>query len=393
VAHVNLQPINGVDSIAAALARHIDSGDAAGLVAVVARGADAQITVLGAQAVGGAPMREDSLFRIASAGKPIVAAAVLALVADGHIRLDEPVDDILPELATPRVLRNPSSPLNDTVTAVRSITVRDLLRSTNGHGLPSDFSAPVVTRLTEDLHQGSSRLQAAPRPDEWMARLAAIPLLHQPGDGFTYNTAYDILGVLIARVSGQPFSHYVNIRILQPLGMTNTGFCFPPGSSDRATTSYRRGDDGTLDVVDPPEGKWATEPAFASGAGGYISTAADLLAFHRMLLVGGADVLPAPLVNAMTSDQLTPAIRATDTVFLDGQSWGYGGGVDIAVLNPWNVIGRYGWVGGTGTSAYHVPSDGTIAIVLTQTELGGPAGAPILETFWTAAATALGHST
>jgi CubicO group peptidase (beta-lactamase class C family) len=105
VAHVNSQPINGVDSIAAALAHHIDSGDAAGLVAVVARGSDAQIIVLGAQAVGGAPMREDSLFRIASAGKPIVAAAVLALVADGHIRLDEPVDDILPELATPRVLR------------------------------------------------------------------------------------------------------------------------------------------------------------------------------------------------------------------------------------------------------------------------------------------------
>jgi CubicO group peptidase (beta-lactamase class C family) len=153
------------------------------------------------------------------------------------------------------------------------------LRSTNGHGLPSDFSAPVVTRLTEDLHHGSSRLQAAPRPDEWMARLAAIPLLHQPGDGFTYNTAYDILGVLIARVSGQPFSHYVNIRILQPLGMTNTGFCFPAGSSDRVTTSYRRGDDGT------------------------------------------------------------------------------------------------------------------IAIVLTQTALGGPAGARIMETFWTAAATALGHST
>jgi CubicO group peptidase (beta-lactamase class C family) len=111
-----------------------------------------------------------------------------------------------------------------------------------------------------------------------------------------------------------------------------------------------------------------------------------------MLLVGGGDVLPRPLVEQMTSDQLTPAIRASDTVFLDGQSWGYGAGVDITVANPWNVLGRYGWVGGTGTSAYHVPSDGSIAIVLTQTELGGPAGAPVLDLFCTAAATALGHN-
>jgi CubicO group peptidase (beta-lactamase class C family) len=390
---VNTPPSRRADPVADALARHVDAGDAAGLVAVVARRDDVEVTVLGAQAFGGAPMREDSLFRLASAGKPIVAAATLALVADGQLRLDEPVDDILPELAAAQVLRRLSSPLDDTVAAVRSITVRDLLCSTNGHGFPSDFSAPVVARLTDDLHQGSSRLQAVPEPDEWMAVLATIPLLHQPGEAFTYNTAYDILGVLIARVSGRSFPHYVNERILQPLAMLDTGFCFPPGSSDRATTSYRRGDDGDLTVVDTPDGQWAIEPDFASGAGGYVSTAADLLAFHRMLLAGGADVLPHPLVDAMTSDQLTPAIRATDTVFLDGQSWGYGGGVDIALLNPWNVIGRYGWVGGTGTSAYHVPTDGTIAIVLTQTELGGPAGAPILETFWTAAATALDHHT
>jgi CubicO group peptidase (beta-lactamase class C family) len=376
-----------------ALQRHVDAGDAAGAVALVARGDDVEVTVLGAHAFGGAPMREDSLFRIASAGKPITAAAGLALVADGQLRLDEPVDDILPELAAPRVLRELSSPLDDTIAAVRSITVRDLLCSTNGHGFPSDFSVPVVAQLMQDLLQGPPQPQAVPPPDEWMARLAAIPLLHQPGEGFTYNTAYDILGVLVARVSGRPFSQYVNERILQPLAMHDTGFSWPAGSSNRITTSYRRNDDGTLTVVDTPDGQWATEAAFASGAGGYISTAVDLFAFHRMLLSGGADVLPSPLVTEMISDQLTPAIRATDTVFLDGQTWGYGGGVDILRMKPWNVIGRYGWVGGTGTSAYHVPTDGTIAIVLTQTELGGPTGAPVLETFWAAAATALGHST
>ena len=102
-------------------------------------------------------------------------------------------------------------------------------------------------------------------------------------------------------------------------------------------------------------------------------------------------MLPRHLVEAMTTDQLNPAIQATDTVFLDGQSWGYGGGVDIAARNPWNVIGRYGWVGGTGTSAYTVRSDASTAILLTQTEVGGPPGARVLENFWTTAATQLGH--
>ncbi|MEP1123262.1 MAG: serine hydrolase domain-containing protein [Ilumatobacter sp.] len=373
-----------------ALAPHVDAGDVSGLVAVVGRGADVEVVVLGDQAIGGAPMREESLFRIASVGKPITAAAVLTLVTDGRLRLDDPVDDILPELASPRVMRRVSGPLDDTVSAVRPILVEDLLRSTNGHGFPSDFSSPVTTRLIDELHQGPPRPQAMPAPDEWMSILGTVPLLHQPGEGFTYNTAFDILGVLVARVSGRPFTDHVEDRLLRPLAMFDTGFSSPPGSIDRMTTSYRRVDD-TLEIVDGPDGEWSVEPVFASGAGGLLSTAADLLAFQRMLLDGGGEVLPRETVAAMTSDHLDPTIRDTDSVFLDGQSWGYGGGVDIAVRNPWNVIGRFGWVGGTGTSAHVVPSHDSIAILLTQTELGGPADAAVLESFWTVAAEVLGH--
>ncbi len=378
-------------SMTDALAAHVASGEVAGLVAVVARGDDVEWTVLGDQAIGGPPMSADSLFRIASAGKPITAAAVLALVADGRIRLDDPIEDMLPELAAPPVLRSLTGPIDDTVACRTPIRLRDLLRSTHGHGFPSDFSAPIVALLTEQLHQGSPVPQRIPPPDEWMAALAGVPLLHQPGEAFTYNTAYDILGVLAARISGQPFADYVRERILRPLAMTDTGFSYPHEAAGRVTTSYRPADDGTLTVVDAPDGQWASEPVFASGAGGYVSTAADLLAFHRMLLAGGGDVLPRHLVAAMMADQLNSAIRATDSVFLDGQSWGYGGGVDIVVRSPWNVLGRYGWVGGTGTSAYSVPSDASTAILLTQTELGGPTGAAVLETFWTAAAKQLGH--
>ncbi len=376
-----------------ALAPHIDSGEIPGLVALVARGDEVDVTALGDHAVGGTPMREDSMFRIASIGKPITAVAVLALVADGTLAIDDPVDVLLPELAYPRVLRDLTGPIDDTVPATRPITVGDLLRSTNGHGFPSDFSAPIVSLLFERLHQGPPRPQTVPPPDEWMALLGEVPLLHQPGEAFTYNTAFDILGVLVARASGQSFAEFLEQRIFQPLGMTDTGFTFGSGNADRTTTAYSRGKDGALVVADEPDGQWATDPAFASGAGGLVSTAADMLAFRRMLLAGGGDVLPSELVAAMTSDQLTPAIRATDSVFLDGQSWGYGCGVDIEVRNPWNVPGRYGWVGGTGTSAYTVPADGSIAILLTQVELGGPNGAPVLESFWKAAATCFGYST
>ena len=224
-----------------------------------------------------------------------------------------------------------------------------------------------------------------------MAILGEIPLLHQPGEGFTYNTAFDILGVLVARATGRRLGDVLHERIFRPLGMSDTSFVFAPHAMDRATAAYQRNDAGELVLVDPADGQWATEPSFPSGAGGLVSTAADVLAFHRMLLAGGGDVLPRELVAAMTSDQLTPEIRATDSVFLDGQSWGYGGGVDIARRNPWNVVGRYGWVGGTGTSAYSVPADGSTAILLTQVELSGPGGNPVLESFWRAAAAHLGH--
>jgi CubicO group peptidase (beta-lactamase class C family) len=380
-----------VTAIAAALEPFVDAGEIAGLVALVARGDDVEVTVLGDQAIGGSPMRGDSLFRVASAGKPVTAAAALALVADGRLTLDQPVDELLPELAPRRVLREPSAALDDTVPAVRPVTVRDLLRSTSGLGFSSDFTAPITAALFERLNQGPPSPQDFAPPDQWIARAGELPLVHQPGEGFTYNTAYDILGVLIARASGRSFDDYLAERILGPLGMVDTGFSVAPGETARTTTAYRRADEGGLVVVDEPDGQFARPPVFASGAGGYVSTAADLLRFQRMLLAGGGDVLPGRWVAEMMTDQLSPALRATDSVFLNGQSWGYGGGVDIERREPWQVIGRYGWVGGTGTCAYVVPSDGSISILLTQTALGGAGGSPFLETFWAAAAAHHGH--
>lgn len=361
-----------------------------GLVAAAGPVDDLQVVVLGDQSVGGRPMAEDGLFRIASITKPMVTALALTFVADRTLELEQPVAELLPELAAPVVVRSMTGPPDDTAAASRPITLRHLLTSTNGHGFPSDFSAPVAQLLVERLMQGPPQPQRVPPPDEWMAILGAIPLLHQPGEGFTYNTAFDILGVLLARAGGAALPDLMAARLLDPLGMTETGFAFPAATGERRTTYYRH-DGGGLVEQDGPDGEWATVPAFPSGAGGLVSTLADVVKFQRMLLAAGGDVLPADLVTAMMTDQLTPAIRSTDTVFLDGQSWGLGGGVDIARLRPWNVPGRYGWVGGTGTSAYVVPADGSVAVLLTQVELGGPTGSHVIEGFWTAAARHLGH--
>lgn len=362
-----------------------------GLVAAVGRSDDVEIVILGEATVEVRPMTADSLFRIASITKPMTAALALRYVADGTLALDQPVGDLLPELAAPRVVRSMSGPIDDTVPAQRPITIRHLLTSSNGHGFPSNFSVPAVRLLVESLGQGPPQPQQVPSPDEWMAALGEIPLLHQPGEGFTYNTAFDILGVALARAAGAPLPAIMAERLFEPLGMSETGFAFPEDSAERCTSYYRRDDDGGLVEQDAPGGQWSRLPPFPSGAGGLVSTVSDVVAFQRMILDGGRGVIPAELLAAMTTDQLTPAIRSTDTVFLDGQSWGFGGGVDIAVRHAWNVPGRFGWVGGTGTSAHVVPDDRSIAVLLTQVELDGPTGTRVIEAFWEAAARHLGH--
>ena len=373
----------------AALRPYVDSGEIPGLVALVAHGDDVRVVAMGVQGTSGRPMQRDSIFRAASVTKPLIAALTMLLVDDGRLDLDAPVGDLLPELAEPRVLRTPTSELDDTVPCVRPITARQLLTHTAGHGFAT-FDATIVPLLMEQLGQASRQMSEVPPPDEWMRRLSRIPLIHQPGEGWTYNAAFDVLGVLLARASGRPLADLMAERLLEPLGMVDTGFHVPPDKRDRFTTSYGQGEEGVLQVSDEPKGEFAAVPAFPSGAGGLVTTADDLLAFGRLLLDQGhgpaGRLLRADSVRLMMTDHLTPEQREMGGFFLDGQGWGFGGGVDIKVVSPWNVVGRYGWVGGTGTAAYVDPQHGVVTVILTQVELGGPEPANVFETFWTAAA-------
>lgn len=364
----------------------VDSGDIPGLVALVARGDDVEVVTLGTQGSSGVPMARDSVFRAASITKPLTAALTMTLVEDGLVDLDGPVHELLPELAEPRVLRTLQSPLDDTVACERPITARHLLTGTAGHGFCT-WESPVVPLLMEQLHQADDDVHAVPAPDEWMRRLSRIPLIHQPGDGWTYNASYDVLGVLVARAARQDLADVMAERLLEPLGMTDTGFHLREGSGDRLTTMYGTDDDGALRVRDEPDGSLTRPPAFASGSGGLLTTADDWLAFGRMLLADGGGLLSPESVRLMTTDHTTRQHREMGGFFLDGQGWGFGGGVDTALVDPWNVVGRYGWVGGTGTSAYVHP-DGTVAVLLTQVVVGSPGIEDLMKAFWTFTRTA-----
>ena len=238
------------------------------------------------------PMRRDTIFRIASMTKPITAAATMILVEECKLRLDEPVDRLLPELADRRVLKRLDGPLDDTVPANRPITVRDLLTFRMGFGLmmapPDDY--PILKAMNEQqLGHRAAEPVADAAPDEWMRRLGTLPLMYQPGERWMYHTGSDVLGVLIARASGQPLETFLRERIFEPLGMKDTGFSVPAAKLDRLATCYQvNPETGALEVFDDAEAaKWSRPPAFPSGGGGLVSTVDDYLAFGQMMLNKG----------------------------------------------------------------------------------------------------------
>ncbi len=345
-----------------------------GAVALVSRRGETEVAVAGVRTIGGEPMTRDTVFRIASLTKPIAAAATMALVERGRFALGDPVARWLPELERPNVLRSVTGPVDDPSNlepAKRPITVRDLLTFQAGHGMPHAPDAPVQDVLVEQLAEGAPRPQRRPSPDEWMSRLATVPMVHQPGDGWTYNLGYEILGVLLARVGGGSLNEVLADTILGPTGMVDTGFS--TDRTDQMASYYIRGE-SDLELVDPPEGQWSRPPPFESGGGGLVSTVDDWHAFGRMLLAGGLHaghrVISEDSVEAMMTQHYD---GGPEHPFLDGQAWGFGGAVDIRLTEPWNVLGRYGWVGATGTAGYVIPSTGTVVVWMSQVELRTPA--------------------
>jgi CubicO group peptidase (beta-lactamase class C family) len=373
------------------MAGYVERDEVPGIVTLVSRRGEVHVDAIGMKAAGGSdPVRRDTIFRIASMTKPIAAAATMILVEECKLRLDEPVDRLLPELADRKVLKRMDGPLGDTVPAKRPISVRDLLTLRMGFGYimaPPDVY-PIQKAMNEaGLAPGPDPPSHA--PDEWMKRLGGLPLIHQPGEKWMYQTGFDVLNVLMARAAGQPLEMFLRERLFEPLGMKDTGFSVPAAKLDRLATCYQTdAATGKLAVYDEASGGlWSRPPVFPSEI---VSIVDDYLAFGLMMLNKGKHgrerILSRHSVETMTTDQLTPEQKAGSELILgDNRGWGFG----VSIINRRDdvsaVPGRFGWDGGYGTSWWSDPKEDMVGILMTQRLWTSPSPPNVYLDFWTSA--------
>ena len=354
-------------SVAAAVEAGLLSG---AVTCVWHRGNVLQVNAIGFSDIeAGLPMQRDTIFRIASMTKPVTVAAAMALAEEGKLTLTDPVSRWLPELAEMRVLVDPNGPLDDTVAARRPITVEDLM--THRSGLAYSFS--VGGPISRAYGQVSLRQDQ----DHWLAEVAALPLVHQPGERLTYSHGTEVLGIALSRIEGKPLHVVLNERIFEPLGMTDTGFFIPPEARGRAATMYRIDEAGALqhDAMGPVPVK---EPRFCQGGAGLVSTADDYLRFARMLLgdgmVEGVRVLSEESVESMRTDRLSEEQKRQP--FLGAPFWvGRGFGLNLSVVTEPATsarlfgpggLGAFSWPGAYGTWWQADPANDLILIYLIQ---------------------------
>ncbi|UXA20199.1 serine hydrolase [Mycobacterium sp. SMC-4] len=360
-----------LDRNKASVSEAIDAGLLAGAVTLVWHAGEVlQVNELGHRDVNaGLPMQRDTIFRIASMTKPVTVAAAMALIEEGKLTLGDRVATWLPELTDLRVLAEPRGPLDRTVPAQRHLTVEDLM--THRSGLAYTFS---VLGPISDAYR---KLPTRQDQDRWLSELAALPLVHQPGERLTYSHATDVLGILLSRIEGKPLSQVLAERIFEPLTMTDTGFHVRSAARSRAATMYSLDPENGLrdDVMGPAP---ISDPPFCTGGAGLWSTADDYLRFARMLLAGGTvdgvRVLSEESVTSMRRDRLTDEQKRHD--FLGAPFWiGRGFGLNLSVVTdpaksrtlfgPGGA-GTFSWPGAYGTWWQADPSADVILIYLIQ---------------------------
>ncbi|WP_166442024.1 serine hydrolase domain-containing protein [Nakamurella flava] len=332
-------------------------------------------------------------FRWSSVTKPVVAALALALLDEGTLTLDAPVDRWLPELADRRVLSEPLTPDTDvatagTVPARRPILVRDVLEFRLGWGM--DFTGPwpdplLVAMAGAGLAAGPPAPQVNPEPDEWLRRLGRFPLARQPGEQWRYHTGASVLGVLLARAGGAPLPELLQRRVLGPVGMTGTAFW---ADADRLGPHWApaAGPDPrtpALACYDPADGQWSRPPAFPDAGDGLVGPVDDLAALARTLLAGGVTpdgrrVLSTGVVAAATRSRIGPIDQ-------DGAGWGLGMGVRHSATPDGRSAGSFGWDGGMGASWWVDPTTGRIGVLATNLLWSSPQPPPVFGEFWSLA--------
>jgi CubicO group peptidase (beta-lactamase class C family) len=365
------------------LARYVDAGALAGAAALMWRDG----SVSGVAAVGkrdvrtGLPVERDTIFRIASMTKAVTTVAALIMLDEGRFDLDEPITHCAPELARMRVLRNPEGPLEQADEAAREITFRDLLTHCAGLTYGDFHRGPIRVACADTL---GAQIDNPLSPDEWIDRLATLPLIDQPGANFHYGVSTDLLGFLIARLDGSSLGEVLERRVFARLGMRDTGFSVPPDKRSRRAGFCGFDDAGRLAALTAAPGRHALDDrpddmTFESGGQGLWSTLDDYLAFARWLIGGGMKGLPllrAETLAMMASNQLTPEQRSAARMFgrpIFAEGHGYGMGVAVVVepakadpLRCRGGAGTIGWPGAYGGWWQADPNDGSVLIFLTH---------------------------
>jgi CubicO group peptidase (beta-lactamase class C family) len=317
----------------------------------------------------GEPLREDAIFRIASMTKPVTSVAYMMLLEEGRTSLDQPVAEIVPELAQVGVHAGGAAP---------GMTMLDLLRHTSGFTYDFQYHSAVDAAYRE---HGLATLKPTRPLEDFVATLATLPLEFRPGDAWNYSVSTDVLGLVVQRLSGRPFEEVLAERIFAPLGMADTGFWVPADKVDRLPEAWWAHPERGIIVYDPAgaESAWARPPVLVSGGGGLAATTADYHIFCRMLLGGGAvdgvRLLGRKTVELMTRNHLPGGADLTQLsrsmfseAIYSGQGFGLGFGVNldpVRAMNP-GTAGEYYWGGIFSTYFFIDPVERVSAIFMTQ---------------------------
>jgi CubicO group peptidase (beta-lactamase class C family) len=371
------------ESLEDAIAPLVADGQLAGAAALVWRDGTVveTVTVGRRDLISGAPVERGTLFRIASLTKPVTTTAALSMLDEGRFALDDPIVACAPELARLRVLRDPDGPLAQCDNVARAITFRDLLTHRSGLTYGDFHRGPIGRAYADAL---GSQIDNPLTPDEWIARLATLPLIDQPGAGFHYGHSTDLLGFLLARLDGAPLSTVLERRVFGPLGMHDTGFTVPAAKRDRRAALCGFDNEGRLTTLTQAPGGHALaerpeDMTFESGGQGLWSTLDDYLALARMLI--GDNPPATPLLRretlaTMTSNQLTPDQRDVTRmlgrpIFAAGHGYGMGVAVvtDPETADPLRCrggAGTIGWPGAYGSWWQADPNDRSVLIFLSH---------------------------
>jgi CubicO group peptidase (beta-lactamase class C family) len=370
-----MNPHNVLEST---LQRAVDAGEIPGAATLAWRNGDVHTTCTGWRDREAAlPVERTTIFRLASMTKPITSLAALMLVEQGRIALTDPISRYAPEFSRMRVLRSPDARLDETAPAERPITFDDLLTHRAGFTYADFHEGPIGQAYREVL---GGEIDSDVSPDEWVAGLAKLPLIGQPGSAMYYGRSTDLLGLLIARIEGMPLGAVLKRLIFDPLGMRDTGFLVPREHRHRRAAAYGFDDAGKLmkltewgvTVAERPE-----EMRYESGGAGLWSTLDDYLKFARLFVRGGevdgVRLLRPETLGLMANNRLTDSQRANSTLlgskpFAVGR--GFGMGVSVVMETDASDMMRRGnpgtvsWPGAYGAWWQADPKAGSVLIFL-----------------------------